>query len=115
MIIAILQMFGLVVLQNASFTLVSRARNSDSYLFHGIAATLSNGIWLLVFRNLVQNFDSITLMFVYLIASVIGSVGMHYISMKFFEKKKVKQPEAEISSYAKVAKQYKQNDGPDEE
>ena len=88
MILAILKMFGLVVLQNASFTLVSRARNSDSYLFHGIAATLSNGIWLLVFRNLVQNFDSETLMFVYLIASVTGSVGMHYISMKYFEKKK---------------------------
>jgi uncharacterized protein YhhL (DUF1145 family) len=88
MILAILKMFGLVVLQNASFTLVSRARNSDSYLFHGIASTLSNGIWLLVFRNLVQNFDSETLMFVYLIASVTGSVGMHYISMKYFEKKK---------------------------
>lgn len=35
--IEILKMFGLVVLQNASFTLVSRARNSNSILYHGIA------------------------------------------------------------------------------
>lgn len=47
MIIEILKMFGLVVLQNASFTLVSRARNSKSLWYHGIASVLSNGIWLL--------------------------------------------------------------------
>jgi len=83
----ILIMFGLVVLQNASFTLVSRARNSKSLLYHGIASVLSNGIWLLVIRQVVINLENIPLMITYLIGSVFGSVGMHYVAMKFFEKK----------------------------
>ena len=84
----ILKMFALVVLQNASFTLVSRARNSDSLAFHAIASVFSNGIWLLVIRNIVQNFDNPVMMGVYLIGSVIGSLLMHHFSMKYFEKKK---------------------------
>ena len=67
-------MFLLVILQNASFTLVSRARNSKSILYHTIASLLSNGIWLLVIKNVVQNFDNSNLMWTYLFASVIGSV-----------------------------------------
>lgn len=88
--IDLIKMFFLVILQNASFTLVSRARNSSSMMYHGIASVLSNGIWLLVFRNLVQNFDDTKLMLVYLVGSVTGSLAMHYISMKYFEKKKTK-------------------------
>jgi len=40
----ILKMLGLVILQDASFTLVSRARNSDSITYHTLASILSNGI-----------------------------------------------------------------------
>ena len=40
----IIQMLLLVILQNASFTLVSRARNSPSLMYHGIASVLSNGM-----------------------------------------------------------------------
>ncbi|MGP1500773.1 MAG: DUF1145 domain-containing protein [Bergeyella cardium] len=83
----ILKMFALVVLQNASFTLVSRARNSRSLAYHSIASVLSNGVWLLVIRKVVQNFDSAELMVTYLVGSVVGSVAMHYISMKYFEKR----------------------------
>lgn len=86
----ILVMLGLTILQNASFTLVSRARNSNSLLYHTIASILSNGIWLLVIRNVVTNFQNVTLMITYLIGSVIGSISMHYIAMKYFEKPKVK-------------------------
>ena len=75
-------MFALVVLQNASFTLVSRARNSSSLMYHTIASVLSNGVWLLV------NFDSLDMMLTYLVGSVVGSVLMHYVSMKYFENKK---------------------------
>lgn len=88
MIVEILKMLGLVILQNASFTLVSRARNSNSLMYHGIASVLSNGIWLLVIRQVVTNFDRIELMITYLIGSVIGSLGMHYLAMKYFEKPK---------------------------
>lgn len=87
MILQILKMLGLVILQNASFTLVSRARNSNSLLYHTIASVLSNGIWLLVIRQVVLNLDNWILMITYLIGAVIGSISMHYIAMKYFEKK----------------------------
>jgi uncharacterized protein YebE (UPF0316 family) len=83
----ILQMIGLTILQNASFTLISRARNSNSISYHAIASVLSNGIWLLVIRNVVSNLDKPELMISYLVGSVIGSISMHYIAMKYFEKK----------------------------
>ncbi len=88
MIVEILILFGLVLLQNASFTLVSRARNSSSLLYHAIAAVFSNGIWLLVIRRIILNPNNVPLMITYVIAAVIGSLGMHYLAMKFFEKKK---------------------------
>jgi hypothetical protein len=86
MIEQILIMLGLTILQNASFTLVSRARNS--ILYHTIASVLSNGIWLLVIRQVVTNFDNWILMITYLVGAVIGSISMHYIAMKYFEKPK---------------------------
>lgn len=88
--IAILALFFTTVLQNASFTLVSRARNSKSIVFHGIAAVFSNGIWLLVIRQVVTHLDSPTLMLTYLVASVTGSVSMHWLSMNYLEKGKAK-------------------------
>jgi hypothetical protein len=88
MLLEILKMLGLTILQNASFTLVSRARNSNSLTYHTTASVLSNGIWLLVIRNVVSNFDNYILMTTYLIGSVIGSVSMHYVAMKYFEKTK---------------------------
>lgn len=87
MILQILKMLGLVILQNASFTLVSRARNSNSLWYHTIASVLSNGIWLLVIRQVVLNLDNWVLMITYLVGAVIGSISMHYIAMKYFEKK----------------------------
>lgn len=83
----IIKIIGLTILQNASFTLVSRARNSNSILYNAIASVLSNGIWLLVLKNVITNFDKPILMFAYVIGSVIGSTWMHYIVMKYFEKK----------------------------
>lgn len=87
MVIEVLKMFGLVILQNASFTLVSRARNSSSLMYHSFASILSNGIWLLVIRNVVQHFDRPILMWTYLAGSVVGSVSMHWFVMKYVEKK----------------------------
>lgn len=83
-------LFFTTLAQNATFTLVSRARNTKSLRFHALAATLSNGIWLLVIRQVVNNLDSWLMMVTYLIASVTGSVLMHYISMNYFEKKLAK-------------------------
>lgn len=88
MLADILMLFGSTFLQNASFTLVSRARNSKSLGFHAIASTLSNGIWLLVIRQVVQNLNSTLMMAVYLVASVLGAVFMHWFSMTHLEKGK---------------------------
>lgn len=80
-------MILVTILQNASFTLVSRARNSKSIWFHGLASVLSNGIWLLVIRKVVTNFNNFGMMICYVVGAVIGSIGMHYVSMNFIEKK----------------------------
>jgi hypothetical protein len=89
MIIEILIMLGLTILQNASFTLVSRARNSSSIMFHTFASVLSNGIWLLVIKQVVTNFNNPILMITYLVGAVSGSILMHYISMKYLENLKI--------------------------
>ncbi len=78
-------MLCLTILQNASFTLVSRARNSRSVSYHAAAAVLSNGIWLLVIRKVVMNLNDTVLMLTYLVGSVTGSVLMHFIAMKYIE------------------------------
>jgi hypothetical protein len=90
LVIAVLKMFGITVLQNAAFTWVSRARNSGSLRYHALAAVFSNGIWLLVIREVVMNFDSVPVMLAYLAGAVTGSVLMHYVSMKYLEKGKRK-------------------------
>lgn len=86
--------------QNASFTLVSRARNSGSLGFHALAAIGSNGIWFIALGIAVDKLaiakqaDSLSLFIgtalFYTIFTVIGSVGMHYISMNYLEKGKRK-------------------------
>ena len=82
----LLSIFFLVILQNASFTLVSRARNSDSILFHAGASVASNGIWIMVMGKVITNFKDPVFIVTYIVASVTGSILMHYISMKWLEK-----------------------------
>jgi hypothetical protein len=74
-------MFFLALAQNASFTLVSRARNSKSIPYHIVGATLSNGIWLLVFRQLTVSVSDWKVGIGYLLGSVFGSVAMHWFLM----------------------------------
>jgi uncharacterized protein YhhL (DUF1145 family) len=81
-------MLGLTILQNGSFTLVSRARNSGSYKYNAMASILSNGIWLLVMRKLVMNFEDPIMCLVYVVGAVTGSVLMQWVSITYLEKKK---------------------------
>lgn len=78
-------LFVATLLQSASFTFLSRARNSKSLGLHAVASLASNGIWLLVIRQVVLNLDSASMMATYLVASVVGSVAMHAISMRAIE------------------------------
>lgn len=80
-------LFFVTILQNASFTLVSRARNSDSLWFHAIASVFSNGIWFFVVRMVTkQDPNTLLLGVVYVAGTVTGSVLMHHLSMKYIEK-----------------------------
>lgn len=85
----------LLVVQNAAFTLVSRARNSGSYAFHASAAVGSNGVWLvsqfiLVNEMIATMKDSdwsraVFMGVFYTTFTVIGSVGMHWVSVRYLE------------------------------
>ena len=88
---------ALLIAQNAAFTWVSRARNSGSIGYHAIAAVFSNGIWILgmflVVNKLRQasGWEQIAAVAAfYTVFTVIGSVGMHWFSMRFLEKGKRK-------------------------
>lgn len=79
----------LLLLQNASFTMVSRARNSKSLTYHALAAVGSNGVWFLSLGIAINKVTeamasaswrlmAATALF-YTVFTVIGSVGMHHL------------------------------------
>jgi len=86
---------GLLLIQNASFTWVSRARNSGSILYHGVASIFSNGVWfasqIFIVNFIVDAFKSGNLSYLifiacyYTIFTVTGSITMHYLLMRFVE------------------------------
>ena len=80
--------FGLVALsivQNISFTLVSRARNRDNNDYHAIASVFSNGIYFLVFKQLYDADFALPVLAFYVLGTITGSVVGVKISM-FIEK-----------------------------
>ena len=89
-----------LILQNASFTFISRARNSGSYALHTFAAICSNGIWIasqfMLLSIIIETLKSgsvgerLWVGAFYTTFTVIGSVGMHWVSMNFIEKGKRK-------------------------
>lgn len=89
-----------LVVQNAAFTFVSRARNSGSYALHAISAVCSNGVWITAqFVSLGLILDTIKTgtwgqrLFVgafYTTFTVIGSVAMHWVGVTYIERGKRK-------------------------
>ena len=87
-----------LVLQNAGFTFVSRARNSGSYALHAVAAIASNSVWITSqFISLGIIIDTIktgtwvqriTIGAFYTTFTVLGSVLMHWVGVNFIEKGK---------------------------
>lgn len=85
--------FLVLMLQNAAFTWVSRARNSGSLRYHGIAAVFSNGIWFVsnlflisqVARPDMPESRLALLGVIYVCGTTVGSVLMHYVSMRWLE------------------------------
>ena len=87
----------LLVGQNASFTLVSRARNSDSLKYHAVASVLSNSVWFMsnfilfgAFIDIMRNSNwwlagGVGLF--YVACTMLGSLGMHYLALHHIERK----------------------------
>lgn len=81
----------LLLLQNASFTWVSRARNSGSIWYNGVASIFSNGIWMvgqsIIIVNIAQSKAPLWLMVVFYAAVCsVGSVISQWLLMKYVEK-----------------------------
>jgi hypothetical protein len=89
-----------LIIQNAAFTFVSRARNSGSYGLHTVAALTSNGVYILAqFISLKVIMDAITggdiaygaaVGVFYTVCTTVGSVSMHWVSATYIEKGKRK-------------------------
>ncbi len=85
--------FVLLIFQNAAFTWVGRARNSGSMSYHAIASVFSNSVWFVsqyFFISFMVKPDMplkefLTIAVIYTAGTVIGSVAMHAISLKFLE------------------------------
>jgi hypothetical protein len=84
---------GMLLLQNAAFTWVSRARNSTSISYHALASVCSNGVWFLNLGLAVDKINSawgswglllLTATF-YTVFTVVGSVSAHYFLMTKIE------------------------------
>lgn len=85
----------LLLLQNASFTWVSRARNSGSVMYNGVASIFSNGIWMVGQAIIVVNIAEAKtplwqMVLFYTTLCTIGSMGSQWILMKYIEKGKRK-------------------------
>ncbi len=86
----------ILLIQNASFTFVSRARNSRSLAYHAVASVCSNGVWFLSLGFAVNKLaeareaGSWTLLLgtaaFYTVFTVIGSVGAHHVLMTKVER-----------------------------
>ncbi len=74
--------------QNASFTLVSRARQTSNLVFHSVAALASNGLFIFIITAYAANYNNFWLKIWYIVCTVIGSVIAHHISMHKIEKTK---------------------------
>lgn len=94
----LLSWFLLLVVQNAAFTWVSRARNSGSLGYHAVAAVFSNGIWFvsqfllisMVAKPGMPLAEIVQLGLIYVAGTVVGSVLMHYVAIHWLEKGKRK-------------------------
>lgn len=82
MFIQIITILLLAFIQNVSFSVVSRSRNRDNIRYHIIAASLSNTIWFLTFRQLILADMNYALLLPYMVGTVAGSVFGVKVSMK---------------------------------
>ena len=86
----------LLVLTNGASTLTSRARNTPSFGYHAIAACINHGVWMItnvMFIGVaidIAKSPSLTYgiqaFLFYTSCSTVGSVTVHWLSIKYLEK-----------------------------
>jgi len=81
-LLAGLTILALAFAQNVSFSVVSRSRNRNNLTYHLIAATASNAVWFLTFRQLVLSDMSFALFPFYCVGTVFGSLFGVKVSMR---------------------------------
>ena len=91
----------ILISQNFSFVLVSRARNSNSILYHGVASLFSNGIWFAQNFILVTNImdvikhadwvKAIGLGLFYMTFTMMGALSAHIFALHYEKKKGLTQ------------------------
>lgn len=90
--------FIVLVVQAMGFTVVSRARNSGSVMYHSVVSVVSNSVWFVSQLFLVSFMTKPDMAFntlllygiVYVAGNTIGSTLMHYVSIRWLEKGKRK-------------------------
>jgi hypothetical protein len=85
----------ILLIQNAAFTWVSRARNGGSYGYHAVAAVCANGLFfgaqfvlVSVVAQGVTGAEALGLGLIYVAATTTGSVLMHIASVRWLERGK---------------------------
>lgn len=87
---------AILMLTNGTGTLASRARNTPSVGYHTVAALASHGTYILgqligldLLIEAINTRDrglALTVCTVYALASTLGSVIVHWVAMRYFEK-----------------------------
>lgn len=86
----------LLAMTNGFSTLVSRARNTPSYSYHGICALLNHATWFVVnvmfvgvaidIGALHETKQAAFAWVFYTLCSTLGSILVHFLSLNYFEK-----------------------------
>ena len=87
----------LLIGQNASFTFVSRARQSANLKLHALAAIGSNGFFIFVVTTVVAHYTNVGMKFWYVVCTVVGSVHAHYLALHKVEKSRYFQKDSLVS------------------
>ena len=87
-----------LMIQNAAFTWVSRARNSGDVVWQGVASIFSNGTWVIVQAFLISrlwpSFDQgdwlglTRVLLFYTVFTTIGAVATHHLLLTLEKGKK---------------------------
>lgn len=87
----------LLALTNGASTLTSRARNTPSYGYHGAAAFFNHAIWgvtnvmfvgvaIDIGSGATSGWAAAGALAFYAVCSTTGSIAVHWLSIRFFEK-----------------------------